>query len=38
MNATKAVTQSRPIRLEAAGVMLNGDLSIPENAKGIIVF
>ncbi len=38
MNPTKALTPSRPIRLEAAGIILNGDLSIPENAKGIIVF
>ena len=38
MNATKTVAPSKPIRLEAAGVMLNGDLSIPENAKGIIMF
>jgi pimeloyl-ACP methyl ester carboxylesterase len=38
MNVTKAVATSRPIRIEVAGAMLNGDLNIPEHAKGIIVF
>jgi pimeloyl-ACP methyl ester carboxylesterase len=38
MNGTKATTKSRPIRIEAAGATLNGDLSIPDNAEGLVVF
>jgi len=38
MSATKAAVPSRPVRIEAAGVTLNGDLSIPDNAAGLVVF
>jgi pimeloyl-ACP methyl ester carboxylesterase len=38
MNVTRKVATSRPIRIEAAGAILNGDLSIPEHAKGIVMF
>jgi pimeloyl-ACP methyl ester carboxylesterase len=38
MNSTIAVPTSRPVRIETAGVPLNGDLSLPDNATGLIVF
>src|SRR5437868_4179836 len=28
----------RPVRIEAARVALNGDLSVPEHAHGVVVF
>jgi putative phosphoribosyl transferase len=37
MNIRTAPTP-RPARIETAGVALNGDLSIPENAVGVVVF
>jgi putative phosphoribosyl transferase len=37
-NPTKTPMMSRPVAIAAAGVMLNGDLSIPDDAAGIIVF
>jgi pimeloyl-ACP methyl ester carboxylesterase len=38
MTVTRPVTAPKPVRIEAAGVMLNGDLSLPENAQGVVVF
>ena len=38
MNSTTTVPTSRPVRIETAGVSLNGDLSVPDNATGIIMF
>jgi putative phosphoribosyl transferase len=38
MNTTRTATTPRPVRIEAAGVTLNGDLSIPDNAAGLVVF
>jgi len=38
MNVTNTAVISRPIRIDTAGVALNGDLSIPENAAGLVAF
>jgi pimeloyl-ACP methyl ester carboxylesterase len=38
MSAAAATTTPRPIRLDVAGVALNGDLSLPADADGLIVF
>src|SRR5882724_10883563 len=38
MNVTKPAATSRPLRIETSGAVLNGDLSIPEQAKGIVIF
>src|SRR4051812_36603239 len=38
MDVTKPAAISRPVRIETSGAALNGDLSIPEQAKGIVVF
>ena len=37
MNSTTSVT-SRPVRIETAGVFLNGDLTIPDEATGLVIF
>lgn len=33
-----AVTRERPVRFQAGGVTLHGDLTIPQNASGLVVF
>jgi putative phosphoribosyl transferase len=38
MNVTTPSPTSRPVRIDTAGVSLNGDLSIPDNAVGLVVF
>jgi len=38
MKVTTPIPASKPVRIETAGVSLNGDLTIPEDAQGVIVF
>src|SRR5436190_24235184 len=38
MNSTLTVPTAKPVRIETGGVSLNGDLSLPDNATGLIVF
>jgi pimeloyl-ACP methyl ester carboxylesterase len=38
VNITTTIPASKPVRIETADVALNGDLSIPENAQGVVVF
>jgi len=38
MNATTRASISRPVRIQTADVSLNGDLSLPDNAAGVVVF
>ena len=38
MNPTTIVPPSKPVRIDTAGVSLNGDLTVPDNATGLIVF
>src|SRR5438093_4445111 len=38
MNAATAKATSRPVRLDIAGVALNGDLSLPADAHGLVIF
>lgn len=38
MNVTRTTSPSRPVRVDAAGVSLNADLSIPDKAVGLVVF
>jgi dienelactone hydrolase len=33
-----SILPSRPVQIEAAGVSLNGDLGVPEDAYGVVVF
>ena len=37
MNVT-AMSPSRPVRIDTVGVSLNGDLSMPANAAGVVLF
>src|SRR5713101_5092578 len=37
MNSTTSVT-SRPVRIETAGISLNSDLAIPDEATGLVIF
>jgi putative phosphoribosyl transferase len=38
MPGTRSITAPKPVRIEAAGVTLNGDLSLPDGAQGLVVF
>jgi len=38
MNVPTTSPTSRPVRIQTAGVSLNGDLSIPDNPAGVVVF
>ncbi len=38
MSTSTDVVTSRPVRLDLSGVALNGDLSLPANASGLVVF
>jgi len=38
MNLTTTVPTSRPVRIDTAGVSLNGNLSMPDSAVALIVF
>jgi hypothetical protein len=38
MNSTILVPVARPVRIDAAGTLLNGDVIVPDNAQGIVVF
>jgi pimeloyl-ACP methyl ester carboxylesterase len=38
MNASAGIATPRPVRLDIAGVALNGDLSLPAGASGLVVF
>jgi putative phosphoribosyl transferase len=38
MKVTTPIPTSKPVRIETAGVSLNGDLTIPDDARGMIVF
>jgi putative phosphoribosyl transferase len=38
MNVTSPSPTSRPVHIDTAGVSLNGDLSISDNAVGLVVF
>jgi putative phosphoribosyl transferase len=38
MDVTTTVPVSKPVRIETAGVSLNGDLSLPDRAVGLVVF
>ncbi len=38
MSATSAPVTPRPVRLDIAGAVLNGDLSLPADSRGLIVF
>ena len=38
MNTPTASSVTRPIRLEFGNLTLNGDLTVPENASGLVVF
>jgi putative phosphoribosyl transferase len=38
MAQISAVPISRPIRIDVAGASLNGDLSVPDHARGVVVF
>jgi pimeloyl-ACP methyl ester carboxylesterase len=38
MAQISAVPISRPVRIDVAGASLNGDLSVPDRARGVVVF
>jgi putative phosphoribosyl transferase len=38
MPSIPAVPVSRPVRIDVAGASLNGDVSLPEDARGLVVF
>jgi putative phosphoribosyl transferase len=38
MKAATIIPPSKPVRIETRGVSLNGNLAVPDNAAGIIVF
>lgn len=38
MTVTRSAAAPKPLRIEAAGVTLNGDLSLPDAAQGLVVF
>src|SRR5438132_6245967 len=38
MSASAETVVARPVRLNAAGASLNGDLSLPAAAQGLVVF
>ena len=38
MKVTTPIPTPKPVRIETAGVSLNGDLTIPDDAQGMIVF
>src|SRR5438132_3223575 len=38
MSASAETVVARPVRLNAAGASLNGDLSLPAAARGLVVF
>ena len=38
MSTSAETTAPRPVSLDIAGVVLNGDLSLPSDAHGLVVF
>jgi putative phosphoribosyl transferase len=38
MNSVTSIPASEPVRIQTAGVSINGDLSLPESAIGVVVF
>src|SRR5947207_9389220 len=38
MSVQTETTTARPVRLDIAGVALNGDLSLPSDAHGLVIF
>jgi pimeloyl-ACP methyl ester carboxylesterase len=38
MPSISAIPASRPVRIDVAGAVLNGDVMVPEEARGLVVF